>query len=165
MVNIYKIILDGLFLSGIASIFILVTFRLYPRLWRQDYPPDIQDLVPPKTFKEKQISLIVGIPFLILLFTFPLISTWMVKTQQTGESSFTLLAVHAFGVAFVFNLVDLLVLDWLIFCLITPKFIVLPGSEGAKGYKDYWFHFRGFLIGTVFSAILGVVIGAIIFSG
>lgn len=163
MVNIYKIILDGMFLSGIASIFILITFRLNPRLWLQDYPPDIQDLIPPKTGKEKQISLIVGIPFFILLFTIPLISTWMVKTQHTGESSFTLLAVHAFGVAFVFNLVDLLVLDWLIFCLITPKFIVLPGSEGAKGYKDYWFHFRGFLVGTGFSIVLGLVVGAIVF--
>jgi hypothetical protein len=58
-----------------------------------------------------------------------------------------------------------LVLDWVIFCLITPRFVVIPGSEGAQGYKDYWFHFRGFLFGTLFSAILGTVIGVIVFFG
>jgi hypothetical protein len=45
-----------------------------------------------------------------------------------------------------FNLLDWLVLDrglvhW------QPRFAVLPGTEGMAGYGDYWFHFRGFLIG------------------
>ena len=50
---------------------------------------------------------------------------------------------------------------WLIFCTITPGFVVIPGSEGAEGYKNYGFHFRGFLIGTDFSAVAGLIIGAI----
>ena len=48
----------------------------------------------------------------------------------------------------VFNVVDLLVLDWPLVAIV-PGFMVLPGTEGSAGYKDYWFHFRGFLIGTV----------------
>jgi hypothetical protein len=28
-----------------------------------------------------------------------------------------------------------------------PRFFVLPGTEGMAGYRSYWFHFRGFLIG------------------
>jgi hypothetical protein len=56
-----------------------------------------------------------------------------------------------------FNLFDLLVLDWLIFAGITPRFIVLPGTEGLAGYKDFAFHVKGFAIGmglsVVFSAI------------
>jgi hypothetical protein len=151
--------------SVIASIFILITVWLNPRLWLQDYPPDIQARVPPKTEKEKQISLVVGIPFLILLFATPLISTLMLRSQYQGEPSFFLFSAHAFGVVFVFNLVDWLVLDWVVFCLITPGFLVIPGSEGAHGYKDYWFHFRGFLAGTVFSVVLGAVIGLIVFFG
>jgi len=53
----------------------------------------------------------------------------------------------------VFNVVDLLLLDWPLVA-IAPRFIVLSGTEGSAGYKDYWFHFRGFLVGAVL--ILGV---------
>jgi tetrahydromethanopterin S-methyltransferase subunit B len=59
----------------------------------------------------------------------------------------------------VFNLFDLLIADWLVFVKIQPKAIVLPGTEGMAGYKDYAFHFRGFLVGIVFSAV-----GALVFS-
>jgi len=35
------------------------------------------------------------------------------------------------------------VLDWLIFVTIQPDFVVIPGTEGLAGYKDYGFHFLG----------------------
>ncbi len=160
--DISRTILDGLILSVLASIFIVVTMRFKPRIWLQDYPDDIQALVPPKTEEEKRLSLVLGIPFLILLFAVPFISTLALKSRHQGDVSFFLLAANAFGVAFVFNVIDWLVLDWLMFCTITPSFVVIPGTEGAAWYKDYWFHFRGFLIGTVFSAVVGLVIGAIV---
>ena len=160
--NVFRTILDGLILSAIATVFILITMRLKPRIWLQDYPDDIQALVPPKTEEEKRLSLVLGTPFLILLFAVPFISTLALKSRHQGDVSFFPLTANAFGVAFVFNVIDWLVLDWLMFCTITPRFVVIPGTEGAAGYKDYWFHFRGFLIGTVFSAVVGLVIGAIV---
>ena len=51
----------------------------------------------------------------------------------------------------------ILLLLVLIFCTFTPAFAVLPGTEGMAGYKNYAMHFRGFLIGTLFSAGVGVV--------
>jgi hypothetical protein len=163
--EIFKIIIDGLTLSLIASLFIFITLRLNPRIWLQDYPKDIQDRVPSKTEKEKRLSLSLGIPFLILLLLIPLLSALSYAKFYRVERSYFMLAAHAFGVLCVFNIIDWLVLDWLIFCWITPRFVVIPGSEGAEGYKDYGFHFRGFLIGTVFSAIAGLVIGAILYLG
>jgi len=43
----------------------------------------------------------------------------------------------------------LLILDWLIFVTIQPSFIVIPGTEGMAGYKDYWFHFQVSFLGWV----------------
>jgi hypothetical protein len=160
-VSISKMILDGLILSAIASVLLVVTLRLNPRIWLQDYPHDIQARVPPKTARERQLSVVVGIPFLILLVAGTLISTLALKRQHQGEISLFSLVLHAFGILFIFNGVDWLVLDWLMFCTITPGFVVIPGSEGAEGYKNYWFHFRGFLIGTALSAVAGLLIGAI----
>lgn len=33
----------------------------------------------------------------------------------------------------------------LVFVTLQPCFVVLPGTEGLQGYRDYGFHFRQFL--------------------
>lgn len=162
MFSIHRIILDGALLSIIASLLILVSLRINPRMWLQDYPQDIQNRVPPKTEREKRQSLIVGIPFLVVLAAVPFISTLTLKRQGGGHASFLQLFLDAFGVAFVFNLVDLLLLDWLMFCTITPKFLVIPGTEGMKAYRDYCYHFKASLVGTALSVVAGLVIAGIV---
>ena len=159
--NMSRIIIHGTILSLLASAFIVITLWINPRIWLQDYPQAIQDQVPPKNAEEKKLSLILGIPFLTLLFAVPFASTLALKHRHGGDVSFLQLFANGFGVPFIFNLVDWLIIDWLIFCTITPQFVVILGTEGAAGYKDYAFHFRGFLIGTVFSAIVGMVIAGI----
>ena len=162
LLNMEMTILHGAILSVTASTLLVAALRFNPRLFLQDYPEDIQDQVPPKTDQEKKQSLLVGIPFLILLAVLPLISTLALKRQGGGEVSFLQLFLNAFGVAFIFNLVDLLLLDWLIFCFITPQFVVISGTEGMAGYKDYFFHFKGFIIGTGLSIVAGLVIAGIV---
>ena len=161
MINFTKIIIDGSLLSVLASITILGILRFNPRLFLQDYPDVIQERVHPKTDQEKRLSLMVGIPFLILLLLVPFLST-LSLAKQVGEERFFSLFINAFGVTFLFNLVDLLVLDWLIFCLITPDFLVIPGTKGMQAYKDYRFHFRAFLIGTALSIVAGLGIAGIV---
>jgi hypothetical protein len=162
MLLINKILLDGAILSVLASCFILVSLAINPRIWLQDYPKEIQESVPPKTEKEKRLSLMFGIPFLAVLAIVPLISTFALKYQNNGQVPFLALFLNSFGVVFIFNLVDWLLLDWLVFCWLTPKFVVIPGTEGMPAYKDYSFHFRGFLIGTVFSGIAGAIIALVV---
>jgi hypothetical protein len=84
------------------------------------------------------------------------------KQQIAGDLSYISGSIHAFGVIFVYNLIDWLILDWLIFCTITPGFLVIPGTEGMVEYKDYKFHFRGFLVGTGLSIFAGLIIGALV---
>ena len=62
-----RTLLDGVLLSLLASIYLMAVLRFNPRLFLQDYPEDIQRHVPPKTAQEKRQSVIVGIPFLLLL--------------------------------------------------------------------------------------------------
>jgi hypothetical protein len=85
-----------------------------------------------------------------------------VATKLAGGDLLAII-LAAFGVGLVVNLFDWLVLDWLIFCTWTPSFAVIPGTAGFAGYKDYGMHFRGFLIGTALSVVLGVVIGSIVY--
>jgi hypothetical protein len=151
----------GLYVA-LATIFLLALVLYNPRLMLQDYPPAIKAIVPPKTEQEKRLSTWLGLPFLLVLFAFPVYATFVFQARTGGEASFLSLWLYAFGIAFAFNLWDWLILDWLVFCTITPRAFIIPGSEGHPAYKDYFFHFRGFLIGTVFSAVLGLVAAGIV---
>ena len=155
-----RTLLHGAVLSVLASALLIFSMWINPRLYLQDYPPEIQASVPPKTAKEKRLGLVVGIPFLLLLLGVPLVSTLALK-HELAQVPFLALLANAFGIGFVFNAVDWLILDWWMFCTMTPRFLVIAGSEGMAAYKDYSYHFRGFLIGTVISAVGGLIIAAL----
>ena len=83
----------------------------------------------------------------------------MVATQPSAglSLSFATAFLSACAAVFTFNLLDLLVLDWLVFVTWRPRYIVLSGTEGPTGYGDYAFHFRGFLKGLVFCLAAGLL--------
>jgi hypothetical protein len=61
---------------------------------------------------------------------------------------------------FFFALWDLFILDWLIFVTILPVFVVIPGTEGLAGYKDYWFHVEVSFLGL--TQWLSILLGGLI---
>jgi hypothetical protein len=160
--NLTQIVTDGAVLSLLASLVLIAVLRFNPRLFLQDYPDAIREAVPPKTERERRQSLLVSIPFLALFLVIPVASTLALKRSSPLVPSFLQLSLHAFGVVFIFNLVDLLLLDWVMFCLITPKFIIVPGTEEMKEYKDYAYHFRAFMKGTILSFAAGLAIGGVV---
>jgi hypothetical protein len=155
LINVSQLLTDTAIYIVLATIFLLALVLYNPRLMLQDYPPEIKALVSPKTEAEKRQSTLLGLPFLLVLLVFPFFAVFRLE-----ETRFVPLFLHAFGVVWAFNIWDWLVLDWLVFCTITPKRFVIPGSEGHPAYKDYAFHFRGFLIGTVFSLVLALIVAA-----
>lgn len=158
MINYPQLLTDSAIYVALATILLLGLVLYNPRLMLQDYPPAIKSIVPPKTETEKRQSTLLGLPFLLALLILPFFFVFRLE-----ETSFLSLFLHAFGIVWDFNVWDWLVLDWLIFCAITPKDFVIPGSEGHLAYKDYAFHFRGFLIGTVFSLVMALIVAAVIF--
>jgi hypothetical protein len=153
------ILLYGIPASLLLSVLIFVMGRINPRLMLRSYPKDVQAAVPPQTPTEKRQTLYWGLPFWLCLLGFPIAAA---LTVHAASQSALDIFLSAAGVVFLFNLVDWLILDWLIVCTITPKFMVLPGTEGMVGYKNYGMHFRGFLIGTVLAAVIGLLITIIL---
>lgn len=152
MIDFSQLLTDASLYVALATLMLVGLVLRNPRLMLQDYPPAIKAIVPPKTETEKRQSTLYGMPFLLALLVLPFVFVARLET-----TSFIALFLHAFGIVWAFNVWDWLVLDWLVFCTLTPKFFVIPGSEGHPAYKDYGFHFRGFLIGTVFSLVLGLL--------
>ena len=98
------------------------------------------------------LSLPIGIPFAAALL-------W--RTATLGTRSFGERFAYAFGVLFIFNLVDLVILDWLIVCWVKPRWVILPGTEHIATPNPYVHHFKEFLMGTVGLAMVSLAIAAI----
>lgn len=60
------------------------------------------------------------------------------------------------------NLIDLRILDWLILCRLTPRWVILPGTEHVVIPKPYLQHFKWVLMGPVVSVIVGLAIAALL---
>jgi len=158
MVHTSQLLIDSAIYVGIVTVLLLGLVLRNPRFMLQDYPPGIRAEVPPKTRAEKRQSALYGLPFLLALLVMPFVFAF-----RLADRSFSRLFLHAFGVVWAFNLWDWLVLDWLVFCTITPRMFVIPGSEGHPAYKDYAFHFRGFLIGTFFSLVMALLVATVVY--
>lgn len=156
-----RILIDGGLLSLVAGLFILGSMAWNPRLWLKDYPQVIQDAVPPRSRAEKRLATFWGLPYLILLLAAPAYSCLRLH-RADPTLGFSGLFLHTLGVSTVFNLVDLLLLDWLIVCLITPAFVVIPGTAGSPGYKDYGHHLRGFWAGMLSSVVISALLAGAI---
>ena len=151
MPNIALLLQNGLFYGAILSVLMGVTFLgiafINPEIWLPDYPPDIQERFGQMSQRAKRQRRLVGIPVFLLLVAVMVASIFRF-VQVGGGSVFLAVFVGTLVMLVLFNAVDLLILDWLIFNTRRPRIIVLPGTEGAQGYGDYGFHFRAFLKGV-----------------
>ncbi len=155
-------ILDGTILSLVFALVVLAAVCFNPRLARRGLPEDIKREVPPLTRRER----LRATPFAILFFAavvgIPLVSALTLSGQQAGEVPLLVLWVHVFGVLFIASLFDLVVLDWLLYCTITPRRLVIPGTEGMAGYKDYRYHLRAHARGTLLMVVVALLLAAVV---
>lgn len=126
-----------------------------PRIMLQDYPKEIQNSVPPKTDQEKTLMILFAIPLFIIMLGYPSVVSWIYRPV---DASFQYFFLVVWSMMLVFNLFDLIVLDLIMFCTITPRFVVIKGTEGNAGYKNYGFHFLGFLKGIGFTSFAAVTL-------
>jgi len=157
-------LISGLALSLALGALLLAVIRANAEIMLNDYPPDIKAKRGPMTARTKrQRWLAAGILFIAILA----VIAWSLKTlpafaarELTFASAFAYFTIM-FG---TFNVFDWLVID----CGLVywqPRFAVLPGTEGMAGYRDYGFHFRGFLIGipvVLFASAFAAAIVAIL---
>jgi hypothetical protein len=162
LVDTARILRDGALFSVVGSTYLVLMLRFNCRLFLRHYPEELRKIVPPKSKHERQMSVLFGVPFVLLLLGFPYVSTRLWQSASQGRSSFWELFAHAFGVFFLFNLVDLLVLDWLIVCWYVPSWTILPGTEHIARTQPYFHHFKGFLIGTASLVLVVFAIAALL---
>jgi len=152
----------GVILSATLFTMILALARINPEIALGDYPPDIQTKHGPMSERSKRQRLIAGILFLAVIVAVLATSVVPIFDDMTRPSPLLPPFTHFFIIFSVVNILDWLVLDWLIIVTLRPKFIVLPGTEGMAGYRDYTFHFRGFLIGIPITLVGSLLLAGLV---
>lgn len=151
---------NGLVLSFVLTVMMVISGRIALDMFVGDYPPDIQQKYGAMSPRSARLRPYVAVLFFLAMWAIPIIGLFTLNNKFQSLS---------FGPAFLFslialvlfNLYDLIILDWLFFCTIQPRSMVLPGTEGMAGYRDYRFHFIGFLKGLGFSLVGGLLIAGI----
>lgn len=160
--SVRRILVDGTILSVLLTIVVFGSICVNPLLWIGDYPPDIQAAVGSVDIPIGQ-KLVAGVLFLCIVVGVVLHSNARLRRRDDGELPFLTAFIHSALLLFFFAVWDLLVLDWLIFVTIQPGFVVIPGTEGLAGYKDYWFHFQVSFLG--WTQWISILAGGLILAG
>ena len=155
-----RALLYGLIFSILFGAMILFMIYLNPRYQLHNYPPEIKKTVPAKTPEEQRKFKLLAIPMMLILFTY--VFWTVIHSYIDLKPSYLTLLGHCFIIMWTWNIFDIFIMDWLLFCTITPNFLIIPGSEGNPAYKDYKFHLKGGLgAGTIISAAAAVVVSGI----
>ena len=129
------LIVDGsLFLMMVAT---------SPRVWGySDYSEAIKAKVEPQTREERRLAIVLAVPWMIASVGFPIWSTYLLKAKLGGEIAFWTAFLNVFALVLGATLGDLVLLDWLVVNKITPKFVMIPGTEKGD-YADFSHHYKG----------------------
>ena len=150
----------GLVFSAVFCAATLILGRLNVEMLLNDYPPDIRARFGPMSAETRKQANLASLPLLVALIAV-LVMAFVQLHRMSGELTLGSTFIVAATIFQTWNLVDLVVLDWFILMTLRPRFMILPGTEGMAGYRNYGFHFRKFLNGIIFTLILSVIVTAI----
>ena len=158
-----QMMMHGLTFALVANGYLLLMMvTMSPRIWGYvDYPEAVRAKVPPQTKQEKVAGAMVGLPWILFVLGFPVFSTFALKAMLGGEIPFLVAFVNPLVLLQLFNLSEVLILDWLIVSRITPSFVIIPGST-AEDYKDMSHHYRGHVRASAVLVLLSLIIGAVV---
>ncbi|MEM0985587.1 MAG: hypothetical protein AAGJ32_05030 [Pseudomonadota bacterium] len=148
---VFNTLVFGLSYAAVIGAMIILSYRANPRLWLHDYPQEMQALVPPKTADEIRQMRLWAIPVTGTMVLAPLgFALWHHPVQ---DFSYLGAFIVIWTVMQVFNLFDLIVLDWIVTVWWRPPWVQLEGAEHMRHHDNLAFHFRGFLAGLPIAVI------------
>ena len=150
----------GTVFGVIFSIAILIIGRINAEMILNDYPPDIRAKYGAMSEATRKQANLITLPLLATLGLVVALGLGQLR-EISGALTFVETLIVSTVIFQMWNLLDLVLLDWFLLMTLKPKFMILPGTYGMAGYRDYGFHFKKFLNGIVFTFILALVVTVI----
>jgi hypothetical protein len=151
-------ILAGIITSILCTITILASLAHNSRIWIRSAPKAMREASSPLTPEEKRLKLLWSIPVMLAMFGYPI---YAAIQYEAVNGAFT------FGQAFLFfaialliwNLWDLVVVDWFIIVWWHPSIFDLPAEVAHLNHlNNYSFHLKQSLKGCIIVLILSTIV-------
>jgi hypothetical protein len=153
----------GAALSTVLAILIVVSLMINKEMWLQDYPPDVKAKWGPISEKAKRQRFVFAICLFGVLIGAMAYDVIRLEVVLGTPPSFLMIFASIVIVLSLFNLVDAIIIDWLILLVLWPGLGVLPGTEGMAGYKDARWWTLNLLKGFALAPIAGVLVAGVVF--
>ncbi len=147
----------GLVLSVALTALSVISGAIALDMFVDKYPPDVRQKYGPMSAKAARLRPYAAALLFITILGIPMLGLLALHAEINSVSFLPALVFSGIALL-VFNTFDLIILDWLFFCTIQPQAMILPGTEGLAGYRDYRFHFIGFLKGLGFTLVGSLLI-------
>lgn len=157
------VITHGLLFAAVTTGYLfLLMISASPRVWGySDYPPAVKNKVTTQTPRERRLAAVLGLSWFAFVLAFPVFSTYALKSRLGGEIPLLTAFLNLIVMFALATIGDLVILDWLVVSRITPRFVIIPGSEAAD-YKDFSHHFRGHAKAGVIMAFIALGLAAVV---
>lgn len=162
--DIAQLILHGILWGSILGVVFcaatLVIGWLDAAMLLNDYPPDIRAKFGAMSEETRRKANIASLPLLAAMSLVVVMGFGQLRILA-GQFTFINTFIVSIVIFQMWNLIDLVILDWFLLMTLKPRFMILPGTEGLAGYRDFVFHFKKFLRGIFFTLFLSVIVAAI----
>ena len=165
MFSLSQALINGVVLSAIFGVIVVISLYRNPRLWIQDFPKEIQATQSPLTPQEKREKAVLSVLIVGIMLGAPLYIVAQLRASGGSPSFFE--AYASIWIAYqIVMLFDAIVIDWLWLVEFQPKFVVLPGAEGLTHLlSDKRMHLNNYVksvVGTTIGAIPYAIIAAMV---
>jgi hypothetical protein len=135
----------GALLCAWMTFVVLASLRQDPRIWQNDAPKPMQELLGPMPDATRKRARIWG---LVTFVGLAAISVHLMVVGVPREVGFAERVLAAYVMFELFNCYDALVIDIGVILLWAPDWAFAPGSKGHPSLRDWRFHVRAFAIGV-----------------
>ncbi len=157
-----RFVQDAALYNSLLTLLLISSLFHNAEIWVHDYPPDIQEKFGPKSEAAERLTRLWAIPFFVVAIGYVVFAGLRLKRANNGRLPFKDAFKYIYLLFLSLWTFDLVILDWLLFNTIQPSFIILPGTEGMAGYKDYAFHLKVSWPFVFIMAIPSAIIGWLI---
>jgi len=134
----------------------ILSYAVCPQVWIEDITRGKQK-VPSEWVRA---SIFVASGFICLILASSVVTAYYVAQEQIS-SRFRDLFFAAYGVQIVINVFDLIVIDWILYKSIYPKFMQIEGVPKLEGYWPHVEDAMKGLFGGAFVALLSAFVAKV----
>jgi hypothetical protein len=138
-------LIHGALLCAWMTFVVLASLRQDPRIWQNDAPKPMQELLGPMPDASRKRARIWGLVTFVGLVA---ISVHLMVAGVPSEAGFGARVLAAYVMFELFNCYDALVIDIGVILLWAPDWAFAPGCKGHPALRDWRFHLRAFAIGV-----------------